>query len=325
MTCSEVEAPAGRRNPISNVLFTDLVKMGKDYSQGMLPPEIEKVRNMGDKAIIWVFSGGVARAPFHIGVAAALTEAGIPFDFGLGTSAGAVAMEAVKRFYNREAVVAGIKFGENASWDQLRERIPLRSGGIFSFDKLASYIDQADKELDSYSEGQAPTPSFITACDISNGKPELRLFYEPPEGTTRGKLVQASSAIRHIVKPVQIGGHTFVDGTAYLKEGFEPIGAARAVNDEAIIISDKVQLKGRRHISSSTPDVRIVPDWRLVRQPYTELEFDPNDVYNGYLTAYEYIPKIHELMAQRGIPQTFKKGFGEPNVLAHYFLQRHLI
>lgn len=156
-----------------------------------------------------VLSGGGVRGVAHLGVLKALSEAGVTFCRITGTSAGAI---------------VGAFFAEGHDpYDIFREFLTVKllsfmrpgwSGGLLSIENTTSLFR---KYLPHNSFEGLQIPMTITAVNFSTGK--LVYFSE-------GELIpviQASSAIPGVFKPVIINDEMYVDGGVLNNFPLEPL------------------------------------------------------------------------------------------------------
>ncbi|HEY0771670.1 MAG TPA: patatin-like phospholipase family protein [Sphingobacteriaceae bacterium] len=156
-----------------------------------------------------VLSGGGVRGIAHLGVLKALSEAGVHFCRITGTSAGAI---------------VGSLFAEGHDpYDIFREFLKLKllsfmrpgwSGGLLSIENTTALFH---KYIPHNSFEGLKIPLTITAVNFSTGK--LTYF-------SHGKLIpviQASSAIPGVFRPVIINGDMYVDGGVLNNFPLEPL------------------------------------------------------------------------------------------------------
>lgn len=156
-----------------------------------------------------VLSGGGVRGVAHLGVLKALSEAGVNFCRITGTSAGSI---------------VGALFAEGHDpYDIFREFLKIRllsfmrpgwSGGLLSIENTTPLFR---RYLPHNSFEGLKIPMTITAVNFSSGK----LIY-----FSKGELIpiiQASSAIPGVFKPVMINGEMHVDGGVLNNFPLEPL------------------------------------------------------------------------------------------------------
>lgn len=152
-----------------------------------------------DPTLGLALGGGAVLGFAHIGVLAALDEAGIDFDCIAGTSAGAI---------------VGALYAFGRSPNELREILsPLTwrkvsgfsrtSKGLLSNEPVAELIEA---ELGDPRIEDAEIPLAVVAADIHTG--ERVVLRDGPVGPA----VRASAAIPGIYTPVEIGDRVLVDG-----------------------------------------------------------------------------------------------------------------
>jgi NTE family protein len=163
--------------------------------------------------------GGFARGIAHLGVLSVLEQEKIPVDFLGGTSAGAMLAIAYASGHSIHEIVAQAKatrfkdFGNwKLSWlglasNQRLEHYPRKYLGVSAFEELR-------------------IPLAIAATDLGTGEP---VYF------TRGPLgpaLRASCAYPGMFVPVELEGHTLVDG--FLAAPV-PVDAVRAMGADIVI------------------------------------------------------------------------------------------
>jgi NTE family protein len=161
------------------------------------PPAPRKIR------IGLALGGGAARGFAHIGVIKALEALGIYPDIVVGTSAGSVvgAMYAAgNNGFALQKIAMDMDEATISDW-----ALPLfgKSSGVLKGEALQSYVNKAVKNV---TMEKLKLKFGVVATDLNNGQPILF-----QRGNT-GQAVRASSAVPSVFQPVQIGGHSYVDG-----------------------------------------------------------------------------------------------------------------
>ncbi len=154
---------------------------------------------MGKVPLGLALSGGIARCVAHIGVIKAFEDHGLKIDFLSGTSGGSIVavLYAAGKSGDELAELAG-----SMSWLKLAG-LTLPKDGFLSSDKIGEFIvDQlGDLEFDDLK-----IPTVVIASDLTSGSG--RIF----SGGRVALACQASSSIPQIYRPVEIDGHSLVDG-----------------------------------------------------------------------------------------------------------------
>ncbi len=168
--------------------------------------------------------GGAARGFAHVGVIAALEEAGIKPDLVVGTSAGSLvaAIYATgKTAAQLQQVALAMEESEITDWT-----LPFFGRGMLRGDALARYINaQVNNKL---IESMA-MPLGIVATDLRTG---LGTLFQ--RGDT-GMAVRASSAVPSVFNPVKIGAAEYVDGGLVSPV---PVRYARQMGAQLVIAVD---------------------------------------------------------------------------------------
>jgi NTE family protein len=168
--------------------------------------------------------GGAARGFAHVGVIAALEEAGIKPDMVVGTSAGSLvaAIYATgKTAAQLQTVALSMEESEITDWT-----LPFFGRGMLRGDALARYINvQVNNKLIE----SMVIPLGIVATDLRTG---LGTLFQ--RGDT-GMAVRASSAVPSVFNPVKIGTVEYVDGGL---SSPVPVRYARQMGAELVIAVD---------------------------------------------------------------------------------------
>lgn len=174
--------------------------------------------------IALALGGGAARGFAHIGVIAALEEAGIKVDLVTGTSAGslvAAIYASGKNAAQLQEIAMRMEEAEITDWT-----LPLFNRGILRGEALSNYVN---RQVNNKLIESLPLPLGIVATDLKTG--EAVLFQQ---GDT-GRAVRASSAVPSVFSPVKIGEREFVDGGLVAPV---PVRHARQMGGELVIAVD---------------------------------------------------------------------------------------
>jgi len=147
--------------------------------------------------------GGAARGFAHIGVIKVLEAQGIVPDIVVGTSAGSLVgalYAAGNNGFALHKLALVMDEGAISDWS-----IPLfsRSSGVLKGEALQGYVNKA---VNNIPLEKLKIPFGAVATDLRTGAPMLFR-----KGDT-GLAVRASSAVPSVFQPVQVGGHSYVDG-----------------------------------------------------------------------------------------------------------------
>ncbi len=168
--------------------------------------------------------GGAARGFAHVGVIAALEEAGIKPDFVVGTSAGslvAAIYASGKNAAQLQQMALTMEEAEITDWT-----LPFFGRGMLRGEALAHYINVQVKN--KLMESMV-IPLGIVATDLRTGQGVLFR-----QGDT-GMAVRASSAVPSVFNPVKIGAAEYVDGGLVSPV---PVRYARQMGAELVIAVD---------------------------------------------------------------------------------------
>jgi NTE family protein len=168
--------------------------------------------------------GGAARGFAHVGVIAALEEAGIKPDLVVGTSAGslvAAIYASGKTAAQLQDIALKMEEAEITDWT-----VPFFTRGILRGEALSNYVNrQVNHQLiESF-----PMPLGIVATDLHRGQGVLF-----QRGDT-GVAVRASSAVPSVFNPVKIGEREYVDGGLVAPV---PVRFAKQMGAELVIAVD---------------------------------------------------------------------------------------
>lgn len=156
-------------------------------------------RMLTGRAVGVVLSGGGARGFAHLGVLAALREAGVPLDMAGGTSMGALI--AAGAALEREALREEMREGFVAQNPLSDYTLPIVS--IFRGRRTSRMLRERGRGL---RVGDCWLPFYCTSTNLSSGA--LRVYRDGP----LWKAVRASLAIPGVLPPVIDRGEVFVDG-----------------------------------------------------------------------------------------------------------------
>lgn len=168
--------------------------------------------------------GGAARGFAHVGVIAALEEAGIKPDYIVGTSAGslvAALYASGKSATQLQQAALAMEEAEISDWT-----LPLFNRGVLRGEALARYVNSqiSNRVIESMN-----IPLGIVATDLKTGQGVL--FRRGDTGTA----VRASSSVPSVFTPVRIGASEYVDGGLVSPV---PVGYARQMGAELVIAVD---------------------------------------------------------------------------------------
>jgi NTE family protein len=168
--------------------------------------------------------GGAVRGFAHVGVIAALEEAGIKPDLVVGTSAGslvAAIYASGKNAAQLQQAALAMEEADITDWT-----LPFFGRGMLRGEALARYMNTQvnNKLIESMT-----IPLGIVATDLRTGQGALFR-----QGDT-GMAVRASSAVPSVFNPVKIGAAEYVDGGLVSPV---PVKYARQMGAELIIAVD---------------------------------------------------------------------------------------
>ena len=168
--------------------------------------------------------GGAARGFAHVGVIAALEEAGFRPDFVVGTSAGslvAALYASGKSPAQLQQIALEMEEATLTDWT-----LPIFGRGVLKGEALANYVNGQIRH--KLIESMA-IPLGIVATDLRTGQGVLF-----QRGDT-GAAVRASSAVPSVFAPVKIGAAEYVDGGLVSPV---PVKFARQMGAQLVIAVD---------------------------------------------------------------------------------------
>lgn len=168
--------------------------------------------------------GGAARGFAHVGVIAALEEAGIKVDLVVGTSAGSLVgaiYASGKNAAQLQQVALKMEEAEITDWT-----LPFFNRGILRGEALSNYIN---RQVNNKLIESLPIPLGIVATDLRSGQGVLFR-----QGDT-GQAVRASSSVPSVFNPVKIGEREYVDGGLVAPV---PVRFAKQMGAELVIAVD---------------------------------------------------------------------------------------
>lgn len=170
-----------------------------------------------------VLGGGAARGFSHIGLIAALEEAGIPIDIIVGTSMGSIVGGLYAAGYSTDNLTQIVANLDPALLFDL-EYMP--AGGIVSGERFELFLREL---LDNKEFDELKIPFYAVVTDLRTGE-EVVL-----DSGQVSKAIQASSAIPGLFSPVLIEERYYVDGG--LKNAV-PVNVARDKGADVVIAVD---------------------------------------------------------------------------------------
>jgi NTE family protein len=172
--------------------------------------QIDMLRSL-PRPLAFILPGGGALAAYQVGVLDALTAAGLQPDRLIGVSAGS--MNAA--MFAWSADMDGVRRLERL-WVNVKRRDLLRMHpgriALALAGKRASFLDNRHgiaflrKHFGARLIQHAPTPLTIIATDLATGRP-----FVLESGDVVSAIV-ASSAFPGVFPPVEVDGHTLIDG-----------------------------------------------------------------------------------------------------------------
>lgn len=174
------------------------------------------------KRIGLVLGGGVARGLVHVGVLEVLQGQGVPIDFVVGVSAGAMVGAAYCAGANVEQLR---EVSRLMRWDRIARPLrPSRGNGFgVTFARLERWVE---KTTGVTTFEQLKTPLIVLASDLMAGEPVV--FQHGP----LGPAVRASASVPGMVAPLKLNDRLLVDGGV---TNNLPISLARQFGADVVI------------------------------------------------------------------------------------------
>ena len=172
--------------------------------------QIDTLRSL-PRPLAFVLPGGGALAAYQVGVLDALTAADVRPDRLIGVSAGAMNAALFAWSSDTEGVRRLERIWENVTRRDLLRVHPGRMALALA-GKRASFLDNRHgiaflrKHLGARLIEHAPIPLTIIATDLATGRPFIL------ESGDVVFAIVASSAFPGVFPPVQLAGHTLIDG-----------------------------------------------------------------------------------------------------------------
>ena len=208
--------------------------------------------------------GGAARGFAHIGVIKALEAQGIYPDIVVGTSAGSVVgalYAAGNNGFQLQKMAFEMDEAAISDW-----AMPLfgKSSGVLKGEALQAWINKA---VGNQPMEKLKLPFGAVASDLKNGQPILF-----QRGNT-GMAVRASSSVPGVFQPVNINGHTYVDGGLVAPV---PVRFAREMGAD-FIIAVNISTQADAQATNSSLEV-IMQTFSIMGQRINQFELKDADV-----------------------------------------------
>ncbi|MDP3171849.1 MAG: patatin-like phospholipase family protein [Polaromonas sp.] len=215
---------AAGRSALVGVVVAAVLLLAGCASTGTGAPPVAQPSQAKPVRIGLALGGGAARGFAHVGVIAALEEAGFKPSLVVGTSAGSlVAALYASGQTGAQLQQTALSLEEVAITDWM---LPIFGRGMFRGEALARYVNGlvADRRMENM-----VIPLGIVATDLHSG--QAMLFQRGDTGTA----VRASSAVPAVFVPVKINGREYVDGGLVSPV---PVRFARQMGADLVIAVD---------------------------------------------------------------------------------------
>ena len=180
------------------LLLTCCTTMPEIYVPDQKPP-VQKMDTQPRVAL--VLSGGAARGYAHVGVIQALERAGVPIDLIVGASAGTIvgALYADSADANQvKQIMIGAGFFDFADFAPV-----YRLGGLISGNQLQRFLIN---NMDARDFSELKIKLVTVSTDLLTGD-AVKIESGPV-----APAINASAALPGLLQPVELYGHTLVDG-----------------------------------------------------------------------------------------------------------------
>lgn len=208
--------------------------------------------------------GGAARGFAHIGVIKVLESQGIVPDIVVGTSAGSLVGALYAAGNNGFALHKMALEMEEAAISDWSVPLFARSSGILKGEALQGYVNKA---VNNIPLEKMKIPFGAVATDLRTGAPMVFR-----KGNT-GLAVRASSAVPSVFQPVQVGGHTYVDGGLVSPV---PVRFAREMGAD-FVIAVNISSQPESQAASSSMEI-VLQTFAIMGQSINQYELKEADV-----------------------------------------------
>jgi NTE family protein len=272
-----------------------------------MPPE--RVLEKHPKVAL-VLGGGAFHGTAHFGIIKVFEEEGIPIDLIVGTSAGALVGALYADNPNIDSLlplVNGIKRKD------LFDFSPFRKKGYVSGKRLQKFLNE---NVTTRNIEETTIPFVAVTTDMKKGESvALSAGPIPPS-------INASCAIPYVFVPVKMYGTLYSDGGVMNNV---PTDVAEAYDPKMIIAVDVMatwdtvtEFKNKREVlirayavaghrmkkgNLKYADIVIAPN--LADMPYLDADENEMIYQRGIEAAREAMPRIRELMEEKGIERNF--------------------
>ncbi len=234
-----------------------------------MAPDATDFPRVAPRGIALALGGGAARTIAHIGVLQVLAREQIPIACLAGTSGGALVASLFAAGYplvDLERDALGIEWRRLA----LLRPHPL---GILSTEKLSEFVE---RRIGTISFEELRIPCAVVATDLTAG--EKRVFDRGPVAAAVG----ASCAVPEFYRPVDLDGHTFVDGGVVEPLPVATVRSMCAARDCPVVAVSVLRWRprpeGPRHIWHLLGQITEVVQREMVRRdaPLADLLVKPD-------------------------------------------------
>jgi len=282
-------------------------------------PKISAVTPEGRPTVCLALGGGGARGAAHIGVIRALQKAGIPIDYIVGNSMGAVVGGMYSAGVQLDRITEMLEDGSLrkaylgmvppkimiAPMEMMLNPLHKRYAGLYSGKKFTKFLDKNLPQKDMNVQ-DTRIPFTAVATNLIDGK-----AYRLSEGRL-ATVIKASSALTPIIKPVPIGDKLYMDGGVRANL---PAKAARETGagiiiavlvDEPLGYVPPKRFMHLRGIATRVVDIILATaDERQL--PYADVVINPNVSGIAILSKnMKVIPQVirsGELAAEKAMPE----------------------
>ena len=208
--------------------------------------------------------GGAARGFAHIGVIKVLEAQGIVPDIVVGTSAGSLVGALYAAGNNGFALHKMALEMEEAAISDWSVPLFARSSGVLKGEALQGYVNKA---VNNIPMEKLKIPFGAVATDLRTGAPVVFR-----KGNT-GLAVRASSAVPSVFQPVQVSGHSYVDGGLVSPV---PVRFAREMGAD-FVIAVNISAHPESQAASSSVEI-LLQTFAIMGQSINQYELKEADV-----------------------------------------------
>ncbi len=269
--------------------------------------DLNSLKSSNHPKIGLVLGGGGAKGAAEIGVLKALEEVGLEFDYIAGTSIGSIigalyscgyrAPQIEELFLSQSWLSLLTGMGYPKSKSDINHQGKISGIGLSTGDQLVDLFDSLTCQYDTLNFDSMPIPFRCVATDIHNQEAIVL------KSGNLGMALRASMSIPGMFKPVELDGHTLIDGGMLNNL---PVDVVREMGAEYVITVDLQQEKHtpREFSLKETFGIGGILDWLVSRPDWKQYDANvkASSLYiNPNLSGYDIMDftknKIEKMIA----------------------------